>query len=171
MLHWPGDDSITNPNHSFWDEPDNWLADVEIGEQLIFCRVKNGLAILDRIPHPKTGYYYRDVVKVKGPVGKSCFRDEEIQLYQAAGLHHPSPYPSFTFEAVAPLKGDYFKLAGTSSPLVYQVEFSYSDTEPNYNFREGVCAAHSIEKVTIFLNAFASLGEGRQVRNIREWKR
>jgi hypothetical protein len=62
----------------FWFRPDYWRAAVILGKDQVYARIKGNLALLERIPKPETGYFYRDIVYVVGPTCKQQYRDDEI---------------------------------------------------------------------------------------------
>lgn len=97
--------------NNFWRNPDCYLAAIILNDEKeqVYGIVKNDLALLERIPKPETGFFYKDVIKVKGPIGKQLFRDDEIEKYQAIELYKASNILTFTFKAVIPGSIDYFE--------------------------------------------------------------
>jgi hypothetical protein len=150
----------------FWDHPDDWLAYIDLDGDKVLAKVKGELAILERIPKPETGYHYKDIVKVTGPIGKKFFRDEKINEYKAIGIHKESGYLTFSFEAILPNDKDYFSLLESFKGTNQKVEFPWSGKEKCFEWRKGYCTAINIDVVKDILMKFKELGSERQIRNI-----
>jgi len=155
----------------FWKNPDNYLAVIILNKEReqVYGIVKNDLALLERIPKPETGYFYKDVVKVKGPTGKQFFRDDEIDEYQTIELYKASNIPTFTFKAVIPNSGDYFKFLDWFKENGHKVEFTWSSKDNNNEWRKGRCTADNLEQAERILKSFIDKKEGRQVKDINHW--
>ena len=156
---------------NFWRNPDSYLAAIILNEEReqVYGIVKNNLALLERIPEPETGFFYKDVVKVKGPVGKQFFRDDEIDEYQAFEVYKSSNIPTFTFNAVIPDSSDYFSLLDWFKENGQEVKFPWTPNNNNKEWRKGLCTAENIEQAKKLLNGFICKKEGRQVKDINHW--
>jgi hypothetical protein len=155
-------------NKRFWKRPDIWLVAVILDEnnEQVYGKVKNGLAILNRIPNPETGYSYLDIVRVVGPVGKQMFRDEEIEEYKAIGIYKKSNIPTFSFKAIIPKSSDYFKLLEWFKKYNKKVEFPWSAEDNNLEWRNGYCIADNLEQATKILTDFIKLDSSWKVKDI-----
>lgn len=155
----------------FWNNPDKWLVAVILDEnkEQVYGKVKNGLAILERIPKPETGYFYLDIVKVVGPTGMQIFRDDEIEEYTAIEVFKKSNIPTFTFKAIIPKSKDYFKLLDWFRKYEEKVEFPWSSKDNNLEWRKGYCTGKNIEQVRKILTEFMKLDKSRKVKDIYHW--
>ena len=142
--------------------PDVWLAAVNVGKDQVYARIKGDLALLDRVPEPETGYHFKDVVRVRGPIGKTYFRDEEISVYETIEVTKRSGIPTFRFKAIVPTSNDYFSLLNCFRGERTHVEFPYSSRDINSEWRLGFCAASSIEEAKLILDQFIASGQGRK---------
>ena len=156
---------------NFWRHPDYYLVAIILNndKEQVYGIVKNDLALLDHIPKPETGFFYKDVVKVKGPIGKQLFRDEEIDEYQAIEVYKASNIPTFTFSAIIPDSKDYFKFLEWFKERGQKVEFPWTSNDNNKGWRNGRCTAENIEQAKEILNGFVCKKEGRQVKDINHW--
>jgi len=160
-----------NQDKRFWNKPDKWLIAVildENGEQ-VYGKIKNGLAILERIPKPETGYSYLDIVKVIGPTGKQMARDDEIDEYTATKIYKKSNIPTFTFKAIIPKSSDYFRLLDWFEKYNKKAEFPWSPKDNNMEWREGYCTANNLEQAQKILNDFIKLDDSRQLKDVFYW--
>jgi hypothetical protein len=157
--------------NNFWRNPDCYLAAIILNDKKdqVYGIVKNDLALLERIPKPETGFFYKDVVKVKGPIGKQLFRDDEINEYQAIELYKASNIPTFTFKAVILDSSDYFKFLDWFKESGHKVEFPWTSNANNKEWINGRCAAENLEQAKKILNGFVCKKEGRQVKDINHW--
>ncbi len=154
--------------NNFWKNPDCYLAAIIVNEhkEQVYGIVRNGLALLKRIPNPETGFFYKDVVKVKGPIGKQLFRDDEIDEYQALELYKASNIPTFSFKVVIPDSMDYFMLLDWFKENKQKVELPWTSNNNNKEWSKGRCTAENIEQAQEILNSFVIKKEGRQVKDI-----
>jgi hypothetical protein len=161
----------TKNEKRFWNNPDKWLVAVILDEnrEQVYGKVKNGLAILERIPKPETGFSYLDIVKVKGPTGKQMFREDEIEEYEAVELYKKSNIPTFTFKAIIPKSDDYFRLLDWFKKYDNKVEFPWSPKDNNEEWREGYCTAENLEQAEMILNEFIKQDNLRKVKDIYNW--
>ncbi|OFX87838.1 MAG: hypothetical protein A2W99_16110 [Bacteroidetes bacterium GWF2_33_16] len=152
----------------FWNNPDKWLAVIILDENLeqVYGKVRNNLAILERIPKPETGYSYLDIVTVEGPIGKQLFRDEEIDVYKAIGIYRRSNILTFTYNAIIPNSKDYFRLLDWFKAYDKKAEFPWSPNDKNMEWRKGYCTADNLEQANRILREFISLDKSRQVKDI-----
>ena len=153
----------------FWRNPDHYLAAILLENDQVYGEVKGELAILTNIPKPTSGYFYKDVVKVTGPIGKQFFRDEEIFEFKAVGIFKKSNIPTFTFDAILPKSQDYFYLMNEFKGENLRVRYKWS---PNGNptvWEKGYCTANSLDEVEKILEQFVNKGEGRRIKNINHW--
>lgn len=152
----------------FWNNPDKWLVSVILDEnnEQVYGKVKNELAILERIPKPETGYSYLDIVKVGGPTGKQMFRDEEIDEYKTIEIYKKSNIQTFTFKAVIPKSNDYFNLLDWFKKYDKKAEFPWSPKDNNMEWRKGYCTADNLEQATKILTDFIKLDKSRSVKDI-----
>ncbi|WP_041620360.1 hypothetical protein [Paludibacter propionicigenes] len=155
----------------FWNNPDKWLVAVILDDnnEQVYGKVKNGLAILERIPKPETGYFYLDIVKVVGPIGKQAFRDEEIEVFKAIEIYKSSNIPTFTFKAILPKPNDYFRLLDWFKQYDKKVEFPWSPKDYNLEWRKGYCTADNLEQATKILLDFVQLDRSRDVKEVNNW--
>jgi len=156
---------------SFWRNPDVYLAAIILNKEReqVYGIIKNDLALLERIPKPETGFFYKDVVKVKGPTGKQMFRDDEIDEYKVIELRKASNIPTFTFQAIIPDSRDYFKFLDWFKEYDQKVEFPWSTADNNTEWRKGRCTAENLKHAKKLLNKFIKKRKDRQVRNVNEW--
>ncbi|MBL1146055.1 MAG: hypothetical protein HND54_14045 [Bacteroidetes bacterium] len=155
----------------FWRNPDVYLAAIILNnEREQVCGIiKNDLALLERIPKPETGFFYKDVVRVNGPTGTQMFRDDEIDEYEVIELHKASNIPTFTFKAIIPDTRDYFKFLDWFKDYNQKVEFPWSSADNNTEWRKGRCTAENLEQAKKILTKFAKQKKDRQVKDINEW--
>jgi len=154
-----------------WRNPDVYLAAIILNNEReqVFGIVKNDLALLERIPKPETGFFYKDVVRVNGPTGKQMFRDDEIDEYEVIELHKASNIPTFTFEAIIPSSRDYFEFFEWFKDFDHKVEFPWSTVNNNTEWRKGRCTADNLEQAKLILTKFIEQKRDRQVRDVNEW--
>src|SRR5690606_5655151 len=112
----------------------------------VYGIVKKDLARLERIPRPETGFFYKDIVKVKGPIGTQLFRDDEIAEYEATEIYKSSNISTFTFKAIISKSTDYFKFLDWFKEHEQKVEFPWSTNEDNQEWRTGRCTAENLEQ-------------------------
>ena len=153
----------------FWKRPDYYLAAIILEKDQVYGRVKQNLAILDGIPKPVCGYFYKDVVKITGPAGKQPFRDEEIYEFKAVGIHKKSNLPTFVFYAILPKSKDYFFLMNEFKGENLKVRFRWFPNGNPTSWEKGYCTANSFEEAKNILEQFVSKGKGRKVKNINYW--
>lgn len=155
----------------FWRNPDNFLAAIILNKDRdqVYGIVKKNLARLERIPRPETGFFYKDIVKVKGPIGTQLFRDDEIAEYEATEIYKPSNISTYTFKAIISKSTDYFKFLNWFKEHGQKVEFPWSSNENTQEWRNGRCTANNLEQAKKILNSFIENGEGRQVKEINYW--
>lgn len=72
--------------------------------------VREDLALLQSIPPVVTGYGYRDIVSIRGPIGSEYFRDDPIPQFMVTGLHSASSLETYVFKAILPTSKSYFYL-------------------------------------------------------------
>ena len=151
----------------FWRHPDYSIVAIKLkdSEQVYGC-VRNGLARLERIPKPETGYHYHDIVEVEGPVGTQILREDEINEFRAIKIHRKSNRPTYIFEAILPDKKDYFYLHQEFEDLGQKSEFPWSTLDNNQEWRRGYCTAINIKHAEYILTTFCQKGNGRKVKNI-----
>jgi hypothetical protein len=162
---------LKKKDRQFWKTPDKWLVAVILDDtkNQVYGKVKNGLAILESIPKPETGYSYLDVVKVAGPIGKQKFRDDEIEEYKVIEIFKKSNIPTFTFKARIPNPGDYFKLCAWFEKNGKKVVFPWSSKENNLEWRKGFCTADNLEQAIKILTEFIKSDSSREVKDILNW--
>jgi hypothetical protein len=152
----------------FWNNPDYWLVAIiltESGEQ-VYGKVRNGLAVLESIPKPETGYSYLDIVKVIGPTGKQMFKDDEIEEFKASEVYKKSNIATFTFKAILPKSTDYFKLLDWFKKYNKKAEFPWSPKSNNMEWRKGYCTADNLEHAKQILSEFVKIDETIKVKDI-----
>lgn len=154
----------------FWNYPDEYLAAIILDEVngQVYGEVKKGLALLDGIPNPSTGYSYLDVVKVIGPIGKQMFRDEQIHEYKAVEIYKPSNIPTFTFKAIIPKSNDYFKFLDWFEKNGKKARLQWFPKENNTSWRIGYCTADNLKQATILLNDFMKLDSSIKIVDIAD---
>ncbi|MFA6455664.1 MAG: hypothetical protein WCW40_02490 [Bacteroidota bacterium] len=150
-----------------FNHPDVWLAAVSVGDIRVYARIKKDCALLERVPTPESGYHFKDVVRIRGPVGKSYFRDEEIMVYEALEVVIPSHIQSFRFTAIVPTPGDYFALVDCFRGATTHVEFPYSTKEFDPEWRMGFCAARNMQEAKANLDKFTAANDQRKVKDLR----
>ena len=157
----------------FWRSPDTYLAAIILNDTKVqvYGRVKGDLALLEQIPEPQSGYCYKDVVKVMGPIGKQLYRDEEIGVYQVVSLFETSAIPTFLFTAVIPEPRDYFRFLDWFKENGQKAEFPWLTEGRNNEWRSGLCTAANLEHASALLNDFMKKADGRQVKDIHQWDR
>ena len=151
---------------NFWNHADSWLAAIVLKDDQVYGRIRENLALLNGIPKPQTGYFYRDIVYVEGPTGMQLYRDDEIEEYLATGIYKRSNIPTFTFKAVIPSGRDYFHLQDMFRGEIYRVRFPWSEKENNHEWRLGYCTAKSIEDANRLLTKFGEMHAGTKVKDI-----
>jgi len=154
----------------FWRFPDQFIAVIQLNDNVkVYAIVKNGLARLDRIPKPETGYSYLDIIEIQGPVAKEMFRDDEINVYKALNIIKKSNRPTFTFKAILPDKRDYFYLLQAFEDFKQKAEFPWSTTDNNLTWRKGYCTAESIQQAEQILSDFCKKDSRRKFRDLNNW--
>ena len=153
----------------FWRTPDYFLVAIILENDQVYGEVKGELALLNGIPKPESGYFYKDVVKVIGPVGKQFFRDEEIFEFKAVGIYRKSNLSTFTFYAILPKSQDYFYLMEEFKGENLRARFKWFPNGNPTTWEKGYCTANSLEEAEKILEQFVSKGEGREVKNINKW--
>lgn len=154
----------------FWRFPDQFIAVIQLNEdEKVYASVKKGLARLDRIPKPETGYSYLDIIEVRGPVGKEMFRDDEINIYKALKIIQKSNRPTFTFKAILPEKKDYFYLLQAFEDVRQKAEFPWSTTDNNLSWRKGYCSTESIQQAEQTLSDFCKKDSRRKFKDLNTW--
>ncbi len=156
---------------AFWKKPDVYLAAIILNKEReqVYGIIKNDLALLERIPKPETGFFYKDIVRVKGPIGTQLFRDDEIDEYEVIELYKSSNIPTYTFKAVIPDSRDYFKFLDWFKEHGLEVEFPWSSRDNNKEWRKGYCTAENLEQAKRILTKFINKKEECQVKDINKW--
>jgi hypothetical protein len=154
----------------FWRFPDHFIAVILLNEnEKVYGCVKNGLALLDHIPKPETGYHYLDIVEIEGSVGKQMFRDDEIDVFKAIKIYRKSNRPTFTFKAILPDKKDYFYLKQEFEDFEQKVEFPWSSIDNNQAWRKGYCTAENIEQAQQIMTIFCQKDNRRKFKDLYHW--
>jgi hypothetical protein len=153
----------------FWSRPDHDLVAIDLGDDQVYGVVKQNLGFLDGVPKPETGYYYHDIVKVIGPTGTQPFRDEEIPVFKAIGIHKKSNLPTFTFYAMLPNSKDYFYLLEEFKGKNQRARFSWFPNGNPTTWEKGYCTTDSLDTANKLLQQFVNKGEGRKVKDIHLW--
>ncbi|MBK5285033.1 MAG: hypothetical protein JJE25_06490 [Bacteroidia bacterium] len=153
----------------FWRRPDHYLTAIILGDDQVYGKVKGDLALLDGVPKPGTGYFYKDIVKVIGPTGMQPFRDEEIPVFKAVGIYKKSNLPTFTFYAMLPTSKDYFYLLEEFKGKNLRARFTWFPNGNPTTWEKGYCAADKLETAKKLLEQFVSKAEGRKVKDIDHW--
>jgi len=155
----------------FWNHPDNWLAAIILDEnkEQVYGKVRNGLAILENIPKPETGYSYLDIVTVVSTTGKQMFREDEINEYKATGISKKSNIPTFTYKAILPKSRDYFEILDWFRMHGQITKFPWSPTDNNMEWRKGFCTAKNLDHARSILNDFINMDSSRKVKDIYNW--
>jgi hypothetical protein len=161
---------IGRKERRFWKFPDQSIAVIQLNEnEKVYASVKNGLARLDRIPKPETGYSFLDIIEIQGPVGKEMFRDDEINVYQVLKIRKKSYRQTFTFKAILPDMKDYFYLIREFEDLGQKVEFPWSTTDNNLTWRKGYCVTESIQQAEQILKDFCQKDSRRKYKDLYNW--
>lgn len=129
--------------------------------------VKNHLALLERIPNPETGFRYKDIVKVKGPVGTQLFRDDLIKEYEVIEIHKSSEILTFSFEVIIPHFKEYFEFIDWFKKNGERIEIPWSTKENDQKWRKGYCTGQSLEHTEQVLTQFIRKKKGLQIKNLR----
>jgi len=155
------------PKRFFWRRPDHYMSAVNLGNDKVWAQIRGNYALLTDIPKPETGYFYKDMVQVEGPVGTTKFKDDDLFVYNVIKLHKKSNIPTFTFKAIVPSPKDYFDLVGAfhSSTGVLKARIPYP--KENYlEWKTGYCTAYDIEIARKLLDAFVINANGRQIKEL-----
>lgn len=155
----------------FWQNPDHRFVAIKLnydGEQ-VYGKVRDGLGLLNRIPKPETGYSFQDVVIVGDPVGTQPFRDDEIDVFVAKGVHKKSTVLTFTFSAIIPNAQNYFDLGEWFKKYGHVTEFPWTGKEPNLTWRKGRCTADNLDHAKMILSGFANDYDQCQVKDVNHW--
>ena len=115
----------------FWNYPDEWHALILLENDQVYARIRDGLARIESVPKPGTGYFYQDIVKIDGPIGRNFYRDEEINEYIIKEVHSRSHISTFSFKAIVPAPRYYFRLQDLFRGDELKVRFPWSDKENN----------------------------------------
>jgi hypothetical protein len=148
---------------------DHHLAAVKIGDYYVHARIKDDLALLESVPNPSTGYHYRDIVEVRGPIGTIPFRDKEISIYELVQLLESSGIPTFLFKAKIPTTDGYFSLV-SSFGKEESISFPYSSKDNNKEWRKGYCAVQSYERLMEILSYFIFTDHDCKFKDISEYQ-
>lgn len=153
----------------FWRRPDHYLVGIDLGDDQVYGKVRQDLGFLDGVPKPETGYFYNDIVRVTGPIRMQPYRDEEIPVYKAVGIHKKSNFPTFTFYAMLPKSKDYFYLLEEFKGKNQQARFTWFPNGNPTTWEKGYCTADSLDTAKKLLQQFVNKGEGRKVKDIHFW--
>lgn len=113
--------------------------------------VDNDLALLIEVPNPKTGYHFKDIIHVSGPIGNQLFRDDFLKEYNAIKVNEKSKISTFTFTLKTNTKEgfvaqDLFKIKHVFKSYRQDVQFLNFFTQQNRNQMYGWCSAESFSQ-------------------------
>ncbi|MFV8226453.1 hypothetical protein [Christiangramia aquimixticola] len=152
----------------FWKFPDVDTAAILIDQDLNYVhgRVKNGYALIESIPHPETGYHYKDIVKVSKTQYVRYLREDKIPEYEITALYKRSPYKTFTFEVKLWEYRDYFHLQDNFN--YFNHKFSIPEFKKD---KVGIwtfvyCSSKDITEARTILKRFTDLNKNCKVKNI-----
>lgn len=149
-----------------FSNPDIWIACIDLGDDRVYGKIKDRMALLEGIPKPNTGYRFNDIVEVGEPIGKTIYRDDEISVYQAIRIIKSSNLPTFSFEAIVPSSNDWFDLSEVFNRGNTHMRFPYRNNYPVKHWEHGYCIASNIKEAESIFEEFVVSGKDRKVRNI-----
>lgn len=152
----------------FWSNPDSWLSVIILndnGDQ-VYGRVKNNLALIERLPNSNTGFHFNDVVKVNKTNNQQLYKDDNISVYKAEELYFSSGNLTYQFKAIISNTSEYFDLQrwftqhNQISSLVFKTK--YEKDEWNTCF----CSAKNLTQANNMLSDFQAKVVGKWYENI-----
>ncbi|MCP4583455.1 MAG: hypothetical protein GY839_17745 [candidate division Zixibacteria bacterium] len=152
----------------YFNRPDIWLAYIKINDELISACIKNDLALLRGVPNPKSGIHFKDVIRIRGPVGTTTFRDEEVPIYEMVELVRSSGIPTYTFKAIIPTLEDFFRLGFSFNSKNESVSFNQRFRDQKYDpqWRDGWCAVENKERLESIFSGFVLENRDCKVKDI-----
>ncbi|MDR3626477.1 MAG: hypothetical protein P4L45_06575, partial [Ignavibacteriaceae bacterium] len=151
-----------------FSKPDEWIACIDLGEDKVYGKIKDGKALLERIPSPNTGYRFNDIVEIGTPIGKTFIRDDEILVYQAIKVVTPSNLSTFSFEVIIPNSeawGDLHEIAESFNAII---EVEYKIKYEGKKWTTGYCVTPNIKVLKSILEIFVISGNNRKVKNVKQ---
>lgn len=152
----------------FWLNPDSWFSAIILndnGDQ-VYGRVKNNLALIESLPNIKTGFHFKDVVKVISTNGKQLYKDDYISEYKAQELYCHSDNLTFQFKAIISNTSEYFDLQQwfvehkQISSLIFKTRYEKDDW--NICF----CSAKNLTEANTMLADFQNKTSGKWYQHI-----
>ncbi|MFI0426889.1 MAG: hypothetical protein ACH34V_08045 [Flavobacterium sp.] len=149
-------------NKEFWRNPEKWIAAIILDSERnqTYGKVKNGFAIIERVPKPESGFNYLDIVKVNGPIGKQLYKDDEIEEYEAIEVEQKSDLKTYSYEAILPKSSDYFRLLEWFIENGQKTEMEFSMNFNEKRWLKGYCSSKSIEEADRILKSFVAQESG-----------
>lgn len=142
-------------NNFDWNNPDNWFAALLLPENdQVYGKVKSSFGLLEGIPTPETRLFFKDIVKVTGPIGTQKYRDDDIKEYKVEQLAVRSPYKTFGFKAQLPDYKAFFALQDVFQGYGLKVRISWIDDKRPLEWKDCLCAAETKEKAEELLKKF-----------------
>lgn len=160
-----------NKTEDFWKDPDRFFIFIRLGDkgESVTGRLKGDYALIEQIPEPESGYFYKDQVKVKGPIGLRFFRDDEIAEYQAIALFKRTKIQTFTFEGIISNSKDYFDLREAFFKIGQAVEFPFPHDNRKFEWQRGLCVGQNHEQVSRVLDEYSRRGKHRKIKGLKLW--
>ena len=153
---------------NFWSNPDSWFSAIKLndnGDQ-VYGRVKNNLALIESLPNIKTGFYFKDVVKVNITNDRQLYKDDYISEYKTQELYSRSDNLTFQFNAIISNTSEYFDFQqwfvvhNQISSLIFKTK--YEKDEWNICF----CSAKNLAEANSILADYQTKIFGKWHENI-----
>ena len=153
----------------FWRTPEHWIAAIilDSDRNQTYGKIKNGYAILERVPKPETGFNYLDIVKVNGPIGNQMYRDDEINEFLTIEVVKKSELKTYTYEAILPSSKDYFELLEWFMKNGQMTEMEFSMNFKERKWLKGRCSAKSFGEAEKILKSFVKNEKGNIIEKIK----
>jgi hypothetical protein len=155
-----------------WKAPDHWLAALIIdNSDVVYGKVKDGFAILERIPSPESGFCFHDIVKVQGPIGTQKYKDDDIDEYKVQGLHKKSTFITFSFDAILPTWDTFFNLTELFNSQGYSVKATGTFDAVPTHWKGCYCTAESLEIAKALLSKFLKPNPKASIKDLKQFPR
>ncbi|SDR71995.1 hypothetical protein [Christiangramia echinicola] len=152
----------------YWKFPDVRLATVILDqeENQAYGRVKNGYAILESLPLPKTGYHYKDIVKVSKTDKVQLYREDKIQEFKSQKVYRRSNTPTFVFALKLAEYQDYFLLQETFREFEHKILIPNFKADKIGQWTITYCSSNNLTQVKAILKKFTSSNNNCKVKNL-----
>ena len=154
----------------YWKFPDAVLAAIILDqeENQVYGRVKKGYAILESLPLPKTGYQYKDIVKVSKTDKVQFYREDKIQEFKSQKIYRKSNIPTFVFGLKLSEYQDYFQLQEKFREFGHKILIPDFKADKIGKWITSYGSSDNLKQVKEILKKFTDSNKNCKIRNIEK---